>query len=296
METRILHYFLTIARLESISGAARELHVAQPTLSRQLQQLEDELGTSLFYRERRQMVLTKAGIVYRNHVEQILTELEQANQIVAKINNEDLVGQIRIGAIESRIIKFIVPIIMQFHNQYPHVQFDIYDADGEDIKERLDQGILELGIVSSPISTTKYHSQKLPLVDRWGIAVSQNSDLARQTLITANELTNTPLIVPHRSLIQDELKTWLQTENDQLKIVAETNLLSNACYLAAEGLGSVVCIEGAPRPADAKLKFIPIFPEHKQENFLIWRKNIKLSEPTQRLISMIQTQINAKNE
>ena len=108
METRILHYFLTIARLGSISGAARELHVAQPTLSRQLQQLEDELGTSLFYRERRQMVLTKAGIVYRNHVEQILTELEQANQIVAKINNEDLVGQIRIGAIESRIIKFIV--------------------------------------------------------------------------------------------------------------------------------------------------------------------------------------------
>lgn len=296
METRILHYFLAIARLGTISGAARELHVAQPTLSRQLQQLEAQLGTTLFYRERRRMVLTKAGAVYRNQVEQILAELSQANRIVAEINNEDLVGQVRMGCIESRIISFLVPIMNRFHQHYPHVQFDIYDADGEEIKERLDQGMLELGVVSSPISTAKYHSLKLPVTDRWGLAVPTESPLVGETAITADELENVPLIVPHRSLILDELRTWLQPQDSQLNIVAETNLLSNACYLAAGGMGSVVCIEGAPRPANAHLKFIPLVPEHPQKNFLIWRKNVRLSEPVQQLIETVQENIDSKNE
>lgn len=295
METRILHYFLTIARLGTISAAARELHVAQPTLSRQLQQLEEQLGTPLFYRERRQMVLTRAGMVYRSRVEQILTELSQANQVVAEVNNEDLVGYVRMGCIESRIIDFLAPIMTQFHHQYPHVQFEIYDADGEEIKERLDQGILELGVVSSPISTAKYHSQRLPLTDRWGLAVPVDSPLADHSMITADELTGVALIVPHRSLIQDELRDWLQVPNGNLQVVAETNLLSNACYLAANGVGSVVCIEGAPRPADAKLKFIPLVPEHRQANFLIWRKNVNLSEPARKLITAIQSKIAKMN-
>lgn len=296
METRILNYFLTIAKLGTISAAARELHVAQPTLSRQLQQLEEQLGTPLFYRERRQMVLTRAGMVYRSRVEQILSEIEQANQVVAKINNEDLVGLVRLGCIESRIIDYLAPIMIQFHRRYPHVQFEIYDADGEDIKERLDQGILEVGVVSSPISTAKYHSQRLPLTDRWGLAVPFDNPLVRQSTITAAELSGLPLIVPHRSLIQDELKDWLQPQSSDLQVVAETNLLSNACYLAAKGFGSVVCIEGAPRPADTKLKFIPFVPEHRQANFLIWRKNVKLSEPVRRLIHTIQSTINSQNE
>ncbi len=296
METRILKYFVTIARLGTISGAARELHVAQPTLSRQLKQLEDQLGTPLFYRERRRMVLTKAGAVYRNQVEQILSELSQANRVVAEINNEDMVGQVRMGCIESRIISFLVPIMKQFREQHPHVQFNLYDADGEDIKERLDQRMLELGIVSSPISTAKYHSLKLPVTDRWGLAVPTESPLAEKTVITADELKNIPLIVPHRSLILDELRAWLQPKDSQLNIVAETNLLSNACYLAAGGMGNVVCIEGAPRPADAKLKFVPLQPEHLQDNFLIWRKNVQLSEPVRRLIHIIQSTINSQNE
>jgi DNA-binding transcriptional LysR family regulator len=296
METRILNYFLAIARLGTISGAARELHVAQPTLSRQLKQLEDQLGTPLFYRERRRMVLTKAGAVYRSRVEQILGELNQANRVVAEINNADLVGQVRLGCIESRVVSFLVPIMTKFRQQHPHVQFDIYDADGEEIKERLDQGILEIGIVSSPISTAKYHSLRLPVTDRWGLAVPMGSPLAEKTVITADELDNVSLIVPHRSLILDELQTWLHPQNGQLKIVAETNLLSNACYLAAGGMGSVVCIEGAPRPADAKLKFIPLQPEHLQDSFLIWRKNVRLSEPARLLIQTTQSTIDSQNE
>lgn len=296
METRVLQYFLTIARLGTISGAARELHVAQPTLSRQLQQLEEQIGQPLFYRERRRMVLTKAGMVYRRRIEPILAELNQANNIVAKINNEDVVGRIQLGVIESRVIQFLVPILKKFHQQYPHVEFGFYDADGEEIKERLDQGILELGVVSSPISTAKYHSQSIPVTDRWGLAVAPRSVLAHKQVITANELVKLPLIVPHRSLIKDELQSWLNDQDEHLQIVAETNLLSNACYLAVNGMGNVVCIEGAPRPADAHLKFIPLVPERKQSNYLIWRKNVQLSEPAQKLITAIQTAINSKNE
>lgn len=216
METRILDYFVAIARLGTISGAARELHVAQPTLCRLLKQLEDQLGTPLFYRERRRMVLTKAGTVYRSRVEQILGELNQTNRIVAEIDNEDLVGQVRMGCIESRVVSFLVPIMNKFHQQHLHVQFDIYDADGEDIKERLDQEMLELGVVSSPISTAKYHSLKLSVIDRWGLVVPKGSPLAEKTAIAAEKLGSVPLIIPHRSLILDELRTWLQPRNSQL--------------------------------------------------------------------------------
>lgn len=289
METRVLKYFLTIARLGTISGAARELHLAQPTLSRQLQQLEEQVGQPLFYRERRRMVLTKAGIVYRSKIEQILAELAAANQLVATINNDDLTGQIKIGCIESRVSRYLAPILRQFHQQYPHVVFDIDDADGEQIKEWLDEGRLELGIVSSPISTVKYHSRRLPVVDRWGLAVPHNSSLATQTAISPADLDSSPLIIPHRSLIQDELRSWLNGQH--LQVVAETNLLSNACYLAAEGLGNVVCIEGAPRPANAGLIFIPFTPEHQQENYLIWRKNVTLSEAAQKLVTSM-TKVN----
>lgn len=296
METRILHYFLTVAKLGTISAAARELHVAQPTISRQLQQLEDELDTQLFIRERRRMVLTRAGTFYRQQAATILAQLDQANQDVAQINNDDLVGSVHLGMIESRIVHFLSPLIMQFHRRYPQVKFEVYDADGEEIKERLDQGLLDLGIVSSPISTTKYHSVKLPLTDRWGLAVSPDSPLAKRDRVNVADLQDLPLIVPHRALIQDEMRTWFANHDARLQVVAETNLLSNACYLAAAGLGNVVCIEGAPRPAAAKLKFLPLEPVHQQLNFLIWRKNVNLSEPARRLITTLVGHIDSQNE
>ncbi|WP_373842771.1 LysR family transcriptional regulator [Limosilactobacillus sp.] len=169
METRILHYFLAIAKLGTISAAARELHVAQPTLSRQLQQLEGQLGAPLFIRERRRMVLTKAGLAYQRRIQQILTELDRANQVVADLNNDELTGTVGIGCVESAVTKFLIPLLRKFHQQYSQVELSIYDGDGELIKDQLDRGAIEVGLVSTPINAAKYYYLQLPVTDRWGV-------------------------------------------------------------------------------------------------------------------------------
>lgn len=291
METRILRYFLVVAKKGTISGAARELHISQPTLSRQIQQLESQLNTPLFNRASRHMYLTKAGSAYEEKVRQILTELNQANQLVASISNDDLTGTIRIGCVESEVTKVLVPELTALHQKYPHVQFDFYDADGDDIQEKLDQGNLDLGLVSAPISTVKYHTLKLPIKDRWGLLVKADSKLAHRKVITAEDLLELPLIIPHRSLFYDDLNELVHGQ--QLNIVAESNLLTNVCYLSEAGLGDIICIEGAPRPASTNLKFIPFSPEHRQEQFLIWPKAITMTQATQKLVKQIQKSIHA---
>lgn len=287
METRILRYFLVVAKQGTISAAARELHISQPTLSRQIQQLETQLNTPLFTRERRRMYLTKAGSAYEKKIRRIIAELDQANQMIANINNNDLTGTIHIGCVESEVTKLLLPQLIAFHRQYPHVRYDFYDADGEDIQERMDQGNIELGVVCAPISTVKYHTIKLPIQDRWGLLVKSDSKLAHHQVITAEDLQNLPLIIPHRALFYDDLNELVQGR--ELEIVAESNLLTNVSYLAQAGIGNIVCIEEAPRPSSTNLKFIPFSPERRQTQFLIWPKGNTLTEATQRFIEKLQT-------
>lgn len=287
METRILRYFLVVAKQGTISAAARELHISQPTLSRQIQQLETQLNTPLFTRERRRMYLTKAGSAYEKKIRRIIAELDQANQMIANINNNDLTGTIHIGCVESEVTKLLLPQLIAFHRQYPHVRYDFYDADGEDIQERMDQGNIELGVVCAPISTVKYHTLKLPIQDRWGLLVKSDSKLAHHQVITAEDLQNLPLIIPHRALFYDDLNELVQGR--ELEIVAESNLLTNVSYLAQAGIGNIVCIEESPRPSSTNLKFIPFSPERRQTQFLIWPKGNTLTEATQRFIEKLQT-------
>jgi len=291
METRILNYFLTIAKLGTVSAAARELHVAQPTLSRQIQQLESELGTPLFTREKHRMILTKAGLAYQLHVQQILIELDRANQLVRNLNNDELTGTLGIGSVESTITKFLTPQLINFHRENPNVIFDLFDADGTAIKEQIDQGLLEVGFVSTPINTAKYHYLKLPIEDSWGIAVNQDSPLRQHDKISISDLKNLSLIIPHRQLVRDELYDWLQADGISSQVVAEYNLLTNAIYLAQAGLGTLVCISGVELPTDGKLKFIPIEPRRELKHFLIWRKGSPLSEVAQTFINFLKAQL-----
>ncbi|MCH4009139.1 LysR family transcriptional regulator [Companilactobacillus sp.] len=294
METRVLNYFLTIAKLGTISSAARELHVAQPTLSRQLQQLEEQLGTPLFSREKHRMVLTKAGLAYQLHVQQILVELNRANELVKNINDDELVGKIGIGAVESTVTNFLTPILMNFHQENPSITYDLYDADGTAIQQRLDQGLIELGFVSSPINTAKYHFLKLPTYDRWGIAVLDKDPLIIKKSVTVDDVIERPLIIPHRQLVHDDLMDWLHANDSTLNVVGEYNLLTNAIYLAAAGLGNLICIEGVQLPQDSKLRFIPFTPEYKLDHYLIWRKGVPLSEATQTFVNYLKSQISVQ--
>lgn len=291
METRILNYFLTIAKLGTISAAARDLHVAQPTLSRQLQQLEQQLGTPLFTRENHRMVLTKAGLAYQLHVQQILIELDRANQLVRDIDNDELTGTIGIGMVESTITSFLTPKIMAFHQDNPNVKFDIYDADGSDIKTRLDQNLIEIGFVSTPINAAKYHYLQLPIKDQWGIFVTSNNPLSQKSEIQVEDLADQPLIIPHRQLVHDELLDWLQPQQTTQNIVGEYNLLTNSTYLAEAGLGILIGIKGVKLPAQSQLTFVPFTPSHYLEHYLIWKKGVPLSESAQTFINALKEQL-----
>ncbi len=294
METRILNYFLTIARLGTISAAARELHVAQPTLSRQIQQLEAQLEIPLFTREKHRMTLTKAGLTYQLRVQQILTELNRTNQLVKNIDNDELVGTVSIGCVESTLMTYLTPLLMNFHEDNPNVSFDLYDADGSAIKDRLDQGLLEVGLVSTPINAAKYHYLRLPIDDHWGVAVPETSIFRHQKSVSIDELKDQSVIVPHRQLVKTELNDWLSPANGNLKIAGEYNLLTNATALAAAGLGLLICIEGVALPTASQLKFIPFEPEHLLEHFLIWRKGVPLSDPAAALIKFLKSQLSVQ--
>lgn len=287
METRVLRYFLTIARLGTVSAAARELHIAQPTLSRQIQQLEQQLGVELFKRERRRMILTKAGTVYQERIKNILAELSSANEAVAEINNQSLMGTVNIGCVQSSIHQFVIPQLAHFYHRYPGVNLHLYDADGEDIKERLDQGELDCGIVSTPISTVKYHAVRLPINDQWGIAVGQNNQLYGRSQVSIKDLTSIPLFIPHRSLIKSEIDAWLGSVKSQLHIVGESNLIANQAYLTQAIGAGLICIKGAPLPADCQLSFIPITPQRIQKHYLIWRKGVSLGNAASRLVTWL---------
>lgn len=236
---------------------------------------------------------TKAGLAYQLRVEQILAALDQANQVVATINNHELTGRIGIGCVESSVTHFLMPILESFHYRYPRVTLEMYDADGDDIKNRLDRGLLELGIVSTPINAAKYHYCHLPIDDQWGLAVQPTSHLSHQTTVGIDELKEEPLIVPGRSLILEEVSDWLKNNQQELRIVATYNLLANGAFLAAAGLGSLLCIKGAPFPAGLDLHFIPLMPPRTLEHYLIWRKGSAVSKPADRLIKLLQAKVKA---
>lgn len=271
METRVLHYFLKIAQTGTISQAARELHVTQPTLSRQLRALEAELGTPLFIRKQHAMVLTPAGSQYQSSARQILAMVDRAKQGVQQ-SNDDLVGTIAIGCIEANAAKLMAAAITQFHHQHPAVKFELYDLDSTDINERLDQGLIDLGLVLKPNETEKYHRYNLNLEDRWGVVVARASQFAQQTDVRLAMLKKLPLLVTRNTLVQSELSEILGLPVDHLNIVGTQNLVTTSLYLAQQGVAFPLCAGGAFIQDTADLKFIPLHGARPIKQQLIWSK------------------------
>lgn len=297
METRVLRYFLKIAELGNITKAAEELHVTQPTLSRQLKNLEDSIGQPLFIREKRKLVLTNAGIIYQQRVKQILADIDKLNR---DIQQQDIInGVISIGCVESTIAKFLTEMISRFHLLYPEVRFELYSGDGDDIKEKLDRNMLDLGFLLSPVEIAKYNYRELTTLDRWGILVPQDSTLAKKDGIGILELASLPLIMPQRKIVKDEIHSWLNIPEASLRIIGSHNLLTNALDLVRQEVGYVVCTYGSymNRPV-SDLEFRPIYGVKEIEHALIWKKNIPLSELVKKFRDFIlenDTEIKTKN-
>ncbi|KAF1305041.1 LysR family transcriptional regulator [Enterococcus sp. JM9B] len=293
MELRLLKYFWTIAEEGTISQAAEVLHITQPTLSRQLKELEDELGTALFVREKRKMVLTEAGRFLKSRSEEIIHLTDQTTKEFEDRKKELFSGRFTIGCVEADNSDTLAMMLEEFISDFPQVHFHIHSGTSDDITDRLEKGLLDLAILLEPIATENYYTVPLPRKEKWGLLTSAESFLAQKETLKKEDVYGIPLLISQRPEVQNMLSDWLETEIDKLTIVGTYNLIFNVFSLVDNRVGSAITIEGSVsnRKMDT-LKFIPLEPTIETNCVLVWKKNRVLSPPVNELISRFKKAFN----
>ncbi|MHC5565348.1 LysR family transcriptional regulator [Pediococcus acidilactici] len=278
MEIRTLKYFWTIAEEGTISKAAKALHITQPTLSRQLRELENELGTSLFIRGRRKLQLTDAGLFLKTRAEEILQLTQQTNLEFENRRKQLFSGRIAIGCVEADNSDTLALILEKFVQDYPQVTFTVYSGTSDDITTRLDKGLLDVAVLLKPVTTEKYGEITLPRTERWGLLVSKDSSWAKKNAIQPADLREMPLFIAQRPEVRQLVTKWSGIDYAQLKVVGNFNLIFNVLALVKRQVGQAFGIEGATaqiRPEG--VKFIPLQPEVKTNCVLVWRRERNLT-------------------
>ncbi len=285
MELRVLHYFLMVAREENITKAAQLLHVTQPTLSRQLMQLEKELGVQLFHRGKHSVRLTEEGMLLRRRAQELVSLSEKTKQEL-QCREEVPAGEIAIGCGETKSMSLLSSSMVSFRERYPLVQFSIYSAIADDIKERIEKGLLDMGLLVEPVDISKYEYIRLPVEERWGVLVREDSPLARKASVSPEDLLDIPLIMSRREPVKNQLASWFGTVFDQMEIAATYNLIVNAAFMVEQGLGVALCFDlGA---VFENLRFVPLWPRMETGSVLVWKKNQALSSAQAQFIRHIR--------
>lgn len=286
LELRVLQYFLTVAREENITRAAAYLHITQPTLSRQLIQLEEELGVPLFHRTRQKLVLTEDGMLLRRRAQEIVALARKAEQELT--HGEQLTGELAIGSGDLKSMEFLADCLSTFRQQHPLVQFRLYSGDSDNIKEQLELGLLDLGLLLEPVDVGKYEFLRLPAKECWGVLVPTDSPLAVKTAVTPADLAGCPLLSANRALVQKELTSWFGAYTPE--IVGVGNLPYNLAVLARKGLGVYLTIQ-----LDCTfhgLTFLPLSPPLERQTVLAWKK-VELASPvTTAFLQQVQECLN----
>lgn len=291
MEFRVLKYFLMVAREENITKAAALLHLTQPTLSRQLMQLEAELGVKLFHRSKHSIILTEDGMLLKRRAQEIISLSDKTVQELS--HKEDVLsGEIAIGCGETKNMLFLSEQIRKFRQKYPLVQFSIHSAIADDIKERIEKGILDIGLLMEPVDIGKYEFIRMPQKEKWGILVRKDSELAAKESINPKDLTNVPLIMVKRELVKNELVSWFGDYYEGLQIAATYNLILNAASMVERGVGVALCFDlGASFYED--LCFIPLAPTLETGSVLVWKKNQTLGAATSQFMRYLRNAFQA---
>ena len=275
MELRVLRYFLAVAREESISEAANFLHITQPTLSRQIMELEEELGTKLLNRGRRtqKITLTDEGMLLRRRAEEMI-ELADRTEAEFARRDELISGEIHIGAGETDAMRLLTRAAKTLHTLYPHIRYHLYSGNAEYVTEQLDRGLLDFGILVEPADVHKYDYIRLPATDIWGVLLRRDHPLAARDAIQPADLQNLPLIISRQTMVQNELAGWLGSSFDTLHVVATYNLLYNASLMVEEGLGCALCLDKIINTTgDSRLCFRPLAPKLTVGLDVVWKKH-----------------------
>ena len=274
MELRVLKYFLAVAREENITKAAALLHLTQPTLSRQLMQLEEELGVQLFRRSRYHIELTKDGMLLRRRAQELVDLAEKTTREFT-MRETELMGEIAIGAGETRSMSFLSRAMVSFRERYPKVTFRIFSATADDVKERLDTGLLDMGLLTEPVDVGRYAFCRMKERDRWGVLVRLDSPLAGLDSVTPDDLEQVPLIISGRERVQRELANWFGDRWERLQIAASFNLILNAANMVRYGVGTALSFDLNFSFDD--LRFIPLSPTMDTGTVLVWKKDLVLT-------------------
>lgn len=291
MEIRVLKYFLAVAREQTISNAAEVLHLTQPTLSRQLRDLEYEMGKTLFIRGNRKITLTEDGILFKKRAEEII-ELVQKTESEFSNSSDTISGEIFIGGSETLGMQFIAKILNELHKDYPNVRYNIFSGNGDDVCEKLDNGLLDFGILTEPIDISKYNYIKLPYYDTWGVLMKKESELAKHDIIEPKDLINKPLICSRQSLVKNSLSNWIGTDYENLNIVGTYNLIFNAALMVKAGLGYALCFDKLiDTTANQDLCFRPLANSEHSNLILAWKKYQVFSKPAEKFLEYVNKKL-----
>jgi DNA-binding transcriptional LysR family regulator len=293
MEIRVLKYFLTVAREESITKGAEILHITQPTLSRQLMQLEEELRVQLFIRGKTKITLTDEGMLLRRRAEEIVDLVDRTEREFSEDDNL-IGGEIFIGAGETNAMHVLADFIKKFNKEYPQVKYNLYSGNADDIKERIDKGLIDIGLLTEPVNIEKYDFIRLSNKETWGVLMQKDSPLAKKEYIKPEDLANMPIINTKRSIVQNEIENWFGVHYDKLNIIATYNLIYTAAIMVEEGLGYAICFEKLVNINDEiNLCFKPFYPKLETGTVIVWKKHQIFSTATAKFIKKIMNALKA---
>lgn len=292
MEIRVLKYFLAVAREGSITGAANSLHLTQPTLTRQLQELEKELGQKLLIRGKYKISLTPEGLILRKRAEEIIEMVEKTEAEFQSIS-ETVSGDIYIGGGESDAFKYIAKVIKELQAEYPKIKFHIYSGNAEDVTEKLDRGLLDFGVLIQPIDLSKYDYIPIPEKDIWGLLMRKDNPLAEKSEIKLEDLIGVPLLASRQMSPKYSKDSgfldWFGDKFDQLNITATYNLIYNAAIMVETGVGCAVTLDKlANTSQNSKICFRPLSPRLDSGLDIVWKKNQVFSPAAKLFLERLQ--------
>lgn len=277
MELRVLRYFLAVARESSITGAANYLHLTQPTLSRQLQDLEKELGQKLLIRGKSHVTLTPEGVMLRKRAQEIVEMVEKTESELKSMN--DIVGgDIYIGCGETESMKYIAEVMKELREEYPDIKFHIYSGNAEDVTEKLDKGLFDFGVLIQPIDLSKYDNITIPQKDVWGVIMKKDSPLAEKSFITLEDIVDKPIIASRQMSKKYSCDSgfldWFGKSFETLNIVATYNLVYNAAIMVNVGMGYAVTLDKlVDATNNSDICFRPLSPKLESKLDIVWKKN-----------------------
>lgn len=291
MDIRVLQYFLAVAREESITKAAEVLHMTQPPLSRQLKDLEDELGKQLFIRGNRKVTLTEEGMILRRRAEEMVELMEKTKAEVG-LSGQSIAGDIYIGGGETEGFRIISKVAEKVRSNHPGIRYHLYSGNADDVSERIDRGLLDFGILIEPADIKKYDFIRLPTKNRWGLLMRRDYPLAEKESIAPKDLQGIPLIASRQSIAHNELSGWLGKEYESLNIITTYNLLYNASLMVEENVGCALCLDGIiPEYENSPLCFRPLEPKVEVGLDIVWKKYQIFAKAAEVFFEVLQGEI-----